>query len=729
MVKTQWDPYKFSNTPLVSIYEQGYDSGEETLDSDGTYEMLRAGYNTDIVGEPWMYASGDGSTYPQLGDRAPVNLIDPHDAQLRQVQQVSQTGAPHSSYYTQAPRPVFNIQTNPVQYLDTRIPMPTISSPTRALGQMEANGGGGFSAGPPPPPASPVPLSGVTQPQSDELCCVLDIPSKELRQVREDLGQEIADFSRWGVGAGAGVQADLTVAPESGTQFNYGPVPVSSPLVNNSLYDQGFISLSGVPVIEAGKYKDPLTGVEYRAYESALPPPDADYEETLNNSARNVKLARLQGGGCGFTDNTPRPTRTELVEDDFHMQYDRSINTYGTYDPSRYIEYFERSNRFKRDDEHPDPDGECNTDQLPANAMGNQPGQVKIRPLPYLPPTNRGKWAETTFRDGVDPRVAVGNSEMMVARTYTKFPCARMENTRQDGGGMQVTASTTAHMDTQMGLGRRDLMPTQRSVSEQYMPNMGPADYVRLGSNVGTEEFEAPTGYSGTGMVDLNQIGAITTEQNGVSTERAQLLSAPTKITGSYVVDQNVLGTVQVQDSYAQQLTDQVVQAQNSKNGALRDDAYGAYGAAQNNGTQLNPAGYEKQDLTKREQFQEIYTGADTTYGHNTGSQTVATRTRFNTKKGPLVDFLMPSSALNGTDDLFSGAQNVGHSNKINTKKESLYDLQWGFDVAGINDGTVWMGYYNQTAEHLNSRPYGNMEHQVGPASYAFFMEQRECEA
>jgi len=711
-----WNPFQFSNQPLATVVTQGYDNGEETLDSDGTYQLQRSGYNTDMPDYSVDYGVAAAATRAR-GLAPAFDLIDPHDAAVRQVVQMPPgSGAGGSSYYMQAARPVFDIQTNPIQYLDTRIPMPTISSPVRALGQPSE---GAVSVG----------AEGAPRVAEDGLCCALDIPSKELRQVREGMDQEIADFSRWGVGAGAGIQADLTVAPESGTQFNYGPVAVSSPLVNETLYDEGFISLSAVPVIQAGKYKDPLTGVEYYAYESALPPPDADYEETLNNSARNVKLARLQGGGCGFTDNTPRPTKTELVEDDFHMQYDRTINTYGTYDPSRYIEYFERSNRFKRDDEHPDPDGECNTDQLPANALGNQPGQVKVRPLPYLPPTNRGKWAETTFRDGVDPRVAVGNSEVMVARTYTRFPCSRAENTRMDGGGMQVTEHTTAHMDTQMGLGRRDIMPTQRSVSEQYMPSMGPADFVRLGSNVGGEMHEAPTGYAGTTLVDLNQVGAITPQQQAASTERSQLMEPGHKLTGSYVVDQNVLGTVQVQDVYAPKNGDQIVQAQNSKNGALRDDAYGAYGGAESYGVQVTPSVYGKQDLTKREEMLDYYTGADTTYGHNTGAQTVAARTRLNSKKGPLVDFLMPSSALNGTDGLFTAAQHVGDSTKINTKKEQLYDLQWGFGAPGTNDGTVWYGYYNQTAERVNMRPMGNMEHMVGPASYGFFMEQRECEA
>jgi hypothetical protein len=727
-----WDPYKYSNTALVSVVDAGFNDGRQTLNSDGTYEMAVPGYNTALPPPFPLFASSAPTPpfYQASLPRATFDLIDDSDAALRQVMQASQFDNGGMSYTAQATLPVFDMQTNPVEYLNSRVPMPSISSPARVVGQQQLVQQQPVmaSAATALPPTSPVPLSGVVQPQEDNLCCVLDIPSKELRQVREDLGAEVADFARWGVGAGAGIQADLTVAPEDGTGYNYGPVAVSTPLVNAELYDQGFISLSAVPVVQAGKYKDPLTGVEYVAYESALPPPDADYEETLNNSARNVKLARLQGGGCGFSDNTPRPTRTELVEDDFHMQYDRSINTYGTYDASRYVEYFERSNRFKRDDEHPDPDGECNTDQLPANTMGNQPGQVKIRPLPYLPPTNRGKWAETTFRDGIDPRVAVGNAETMVARTYTKFPCARMENTRMDGGGMQVTANTTAHMDTQMGLGRRDLMPTQRSVSEQYMPAMGPADYVRLGSNVGSEQYEPSTKYTGTYLVD-NNLGAITTAHQAASTERDQVLEAPHALTGTYVVDQNVLGTVQVQDAYAPKNNNQIVQAQNSKSGVLRDDAYGAYGGAQHQATQVNPVVYEAQDLTKREELLDVYSGADTTYGHNTGAQTVAARTRFSTKKGPLVDFMMPSGALNGTDDLFSGAQSVGASTKLNSKKEAQYGSQYGFNPTTVSKTARWLGYYNQTAEHMNMRPYGNMEHLVGPASYGFFMEQRECEA
>ena len=168
-----WDPHKFSNQPLVAIYEEGYDDGYESMDSDGTYHWQRPGYNTDLMYPVQSPLPG------YLNQRPPANLITPDDAALRQVAPLSYS----SSSYAPVARPVFDIQTNPVQYLDTRIPVPTISSPVRALGQDQQKS------------VAPVPLSGVTQPQSDELCCVQDIPSKELRQVREDLGAEIADLT------------------------------------------------------------------------------------------------------------------------------------------------------------------------------------------------------------------------------------------------------------------------------------------------------------------------------------------------------------------------------------------------------------------------------------------------------------------------------------------------------------------------------------------------------
>lgn len=981
-----WNPTRFAismqrQQPVASLKRRGYDDGRETLDSDGTYEIQRAGYNTsvpnynffqdldgpaenygDVQSAPFVsrtrtrkqYAEEEGDTTSETSSSSssseedeeeeeeeqprqyysappppqpqppmswgggsnfasslqPAFNLTAYDPGARQLRQVSQTGKEANAYVQQAPQNVLDIQTNPVQFLDTRLPMPTIGSPVRSLGYNtlyggadpvrgggEVAGGGGVAEG------FGSRDDGV---QEDNLCCTLDIPSKELRQVREDLGQDMADKARWGLGPGEGVSASLTVAPESGTQYNYGPVPVSSPIYTNKLYDQGFISMSAVPMLDAGKYKDPLTGVWYQAYESALPPPDADYEETLNNPARNVKLAHLQGG---WTDNTPRPTKTELVEDDYHFQYDRTINTYGTYDSSRYVQRFERNNRFKRDDEHPDPDGPDNNDQVPANFAGNQ--YQKIRPLPYMTPTNRGKWAETTFRDGINPNVAVGNHQQLVAQTFTTFPCVRAENSRMDGGGMEVTANTTAQMDTQMGLGRRDLMPTQRSTTEQHMPPVGPAQHVRLASNIGiemyepatgfngtemvdvmnsgvsqqgaasggggggngqfrgtemyepatgfngtemvdvmssgvaqhgagngngqfrgTETYEPPTGFNGTELIDVlmggagaaqmqiagssngpgggwsapgsavmasvNQQGNVRFDMTGRGQqgdghwESAIQIEAPTGFKGTQIIDVAQMTALQPANAYAtsttttsrvtkqntknerfrqdaygasgghngqNMLTSQLVTTQNTKNERFRQDAYGA-GGGHDGQTTLTSQKVTKQNTknerfrqdaygstgvdfafgqqdvaavrakvsSKREEFVDFQTGADTSLNHNTAPAAIAMRTRFSSKKGSLTDFLMPSAAVGGTESTVGGSQNVGMSTNLTSKRERFYDSQFGFSPEQVHYDDLVLGYYQQTMEHQNVRGYGNLEHPVAGAGYAFFMTQRECE-
>jgi hypothetical protein len=88
---------------------------------------------------------------------------------------------------------------------------------------------------------------------------------------------------------------------------------------------------------------------------------------------------------------------------------------------------------------------------------------------------------------------------------------------------------------------------------------------------------------------------------------------------------------------------------------------------------------------------------------------------------------MMPSGSMSGTDGTASGAQSYGESTSLNSKKEATYDARWGFSPQVPADPTVWYGSYNQTAEQLNSRPYGNMQHLVAPASYSFFMEQQDC--
>ena len=937
-----WNPNKYSNGDVESHTRRTnngtVDYAREEYAGDAGDEYAVDGYGQSPVVITPEYSSYRADL-PAAYAKNP--FYDPEKRVL--VHSDDGTGGGGQGYYTPKAVSVFDIKTNPVQNLETRLPLPTITSPVREMGrrqnnssyveplfgartgEMGASNQGGvyvadavlqdeFSvlgdAG--------VLVEGTVPIDGNIPYCSLNIPSKELRHVREDLGAEMADYARWGRGAGGGVALQQSTALVSGTQWDNGPVAVSSPPVNSRLYDQGFVSMSGVPMIDAGKFRDPLTGVVYSAYESALPPPDADYEETLTAPARNVKLAHLQGG---WTDNTPRPTKVELLEDDFHMQYDRSINTYGTYDPSRYVEIFERNNRFTRDDEHPDPDGP-ELVGVPANMDGNQ--NVKIRPLPYLPPTNRGKWGETTFRSGIDARVAVGNSEMQVDRTYTTFPKERMESTRQDGGGMQVTGNTQGFMDTQMGGGgRRDIMATQRSASEDFVPYMAPAAFVRLNSNTGVAQYNAPTGDRGTTLVDGGKYGgqygatveggmlhdqsveAATGErgtvlvdgeyggQYGATVEGGMLhdqsVEAATGERGTVLVDgeyggqygatveggmlhnqsveapRGLAGTFMMDTSHgvepthqAPAQTDMVPQKNNSLSGVtMRDDKYGSYGGSadsqslsqsqlvshqtsksgvtlqrsdygsyggQQEGQQLweqtvshmisksgltargdaygsfggeataatvqpgvmtaqtgksgvqvrgdaygsyggqaaatvqpeflmaytNKAGlqvrgdaygsyggegyasqsvpgvYSAQQLTKRENRVEVQTAFDTTFGNGTAPAAVAVRSRFSTKKGPLVDFLMPSGSLSGTEGTANGAGSYGQSTSLNSKKEATYNAQYGFSLQVPSDPTVMYGFYNETMEHLNSRPYGNMQHLVAPASYSFFMQQDE---
>jgi hypothetical protein len=468
--------------------------------------------------------------------------------------------------------------------------------------------------------------------------------------------------------------------------------------------------------------------------------------------------------------------------------------------------------------------------------------------------------------------VAVGNHQQLVAQTFTTFPCVRSENTRVDGGGMEVTQNTTAQMDTQMGLGRRDLMPTQRSTTEQNMPPVGPAQHVRLASNIGVETYEPATGFNGTEMVDVMSSGvaqqgagggngqfrgqeryepptgfngtelvdvlmggggaaqmqiaggsggagggwsapgsaavvsvnrgggvrAATGQQgggaDGMQWQSAIQVEAPTGFSGTQVVDVAQMSAVQPtnafatasttstnarvtkqntknerfrQDAYGangghegqNMVTSQHVSKQNTKNERFRQDAYGAGGghdgqnlltsqfvSKQNTknerfrqdayGSSGTDFAFGQQDMaalrlklsTKREEFVDFQVGADTSLNHNTAPAPIAMRTQFSTKKGALTDFLMPSYAVGGTESTLGGAQNVGMSTNLTSKREQMYDNQFGFAAENVHYNDLVLGYYQQTMEHQNIRGYGNLEHPVAGAGYAFFMTQRECE-
>ena len=593
-----------------------------------------------------------------------------------------------------APVPVLNTIVNPIENLSNRIPLPTVLSPVERADVGRAHQPGGMD------------------PQTeDSMCCGPYIPHHELRQTRENLGMNQAQRSRYGTSPGEGVSLQHDEERVSGTQQQHGPVPVSEPLYTHELYNEGFISMSAVPSVFVGMYTDPVTGEEFDAYESAMPPPDADYEETLNSSGRNVKLAHLQGG---WRDTTPRPTKTEVLEDDFHMQYDRSINTFGTYDPSYYMEVIEHNNRFKRDDHHPDADGPVIVG-TPANTLGNQ-GDVKIRPMPYLAPTNRGKWAETTFRSGVDPtQEGAGGGDQRLDYEWTNTPYVRAESSRQDGGGMEASADYEGFTQ-QYGSDGWDNVETQRSLSQVHMPNMGPAQSRISGQQV-FGDVAAPNVSTGTIDSGLYAVGNMTGEQDAATLQN-QMVAAPHSLAGLEVVDESNFGPSQYSHD-GQKLMNSRVDNSTVKSGLLANTATSMGTEGGHYGHQLNKSVHSAQYKTNREQLQVMQSAFNTALGGYTSAPTQATRTRFSDKSGHLTDFMMPGGTIGGTDSMITnGIQNLGAVTNLSTKREATYDNQFGVR-SQHDDSTVWLGDYRQAMEHTSVRPTGNLTHNGGTAGMA----------
>lgn len=600
------------------------------------------------------------------------------------------------------PVPVLNTVVNPVENLSNRIPMPTLSSPVETADISGASRGGDGGGGGGSASATP----GMDPMSEDATCCGPWIPHYELRQTRELLGMNEAGRARYGRSAGEGVSLQPGDERVSGTQQHHGPVATSDPLYTEELYDQGFVSMSAVPSVHVGEFTDPITGQTYQAWESALPPPDADYEETLNSSGRNVKLAHLQGG---WRDTTPRPTKTEQLEDDFHMQYDRSINTYGTYDPSYYIEAIEHNNRFSRDDHHPDAEGPIITG-IPANTMGNQ-GDVKIRAMPYVPPTNRGKWAETTFRTGIVPETAAGGGYQRPEYEWTNTPYTRAESSRMDGGGMQPTANYEGFMQQYGGSEGWDNIPTQRSTTQHNTPNMGPAQDGGFGQGV-FGDVEAPTSSTGTRDSGMYAVGHAQSQLEG-QTLQNQVVAAPNSQAGLDAVDAQGLGPAQYSVP-AQKLMNSRVDLQTSKSGLMANTniTMGADAGANSYAQQLNKSVHSAQHKTKREAMIQVQAAFDTALGNYNATQVQPTATRFSDKSGHLVDFVMPGGTLGGTESMTTnGTQNHGAVTKLSTKREAGYDNQFGVKSTQPDDSTVWYGDYRQNMEHANIRPEGNLVH------------------
>lgn len=202
--------------------------------------------------------------------------------------------------------------------------------------------------------------------------------------------------------------------------LNYGRGPVAMSTVSHDLYHQNFATLGGPPAVYTGIYTDPLTGIQYDTFESAMPPPDGDWYDISYSAAKNRKLDCLQGG---WSNNTPIPPRKEVLEGDWNQQYNRGIMTYGgggeyaDVNRCRVMDNLERSVRFTMNDFTPDNEAPELTG-VPANVDGIY-GNVKVRFNPRLPGTNRGYEEETDYRTGASTQ---GYHNNKMAQEFTKSP-------------------------------------------------------------------------------------------------------------------------------------------------------------------------------------------------------------------------------------------------------------------------------------------------------------------
>jgi len=391
-----WDPDKYSNSSSMYTNTDAIDSG--TLDDFRTFKH-----------------SDKAQEYPKLE-------IDPEGAWAPQVQ------------------PVQFLQVDPVMSEDVLYPNYQYTH-WRDVNSAQAAEG--------------------------ELECEHQFPGKVIDKSsigsKELMGLNMAQETVLPAGAGSEASpyyAPLpigAIAPTMG--INYQSTLTYMDSANADAYNQNFVSLSAVPAVHVGTWKDAYTGVEYDAYESAMPPPDADYVEISHSSAKNVALGLLQGGGAGFSNDTPHPERRELLDDEFHYHANVPINTYGAADGGAWADalqaqaYYqaERNMRFTHDDERPDGlDGKELLDQLPANRDGRY--NEKVRFVPRLQHTNRGKREELTFRSGAGPPPQ-GMQEHHTAQIYTHFPQQLPDIERQGGPanlfqGVEASAQYAEVMDT-----------------------------------------------------------------------------------------------------------------------------------------------------------------------------------------------------------------------------------------------------------------------------------------
>ena len=295
-----------------------------------------------------------------------------------------------------------------------------------------------------------------------ELECARAFPGKVIDQSsigsKELMGLNMAQETVKPAGAGEAAHSWVApipvtaVMPDMGLRLNRG-LSYEDTLGDN-VYAQNFMSMAGVPTVNVGTWTNPYTGVEYEAYESALPPPDADYVEMTHSAAKNMALGLLQGGSAGFSNDTPEVEKREVLEDNFHMHADVTINQYGGGGSwqdalqARAYAGAERNMRFTHNDERPDgEDGPELLDHIPANRDGIY--NEKIRFVPRLQHTNRGKQEEVMFRSGPGP-MPQGMHDNHVAQIYTHFPQELPDIERQGGpvNGFQGVMAPTDYSQT-----------------------------------------------------------------------------------------------------------------------------------------------------------------------------------------------------------------------------------------------------------------------------------------
>jgi len=169
-----------------------------------------------------------------------------------------------------------------------------------------------------------------------------------------------------------------------------------------------------------------------------------------------------------------------------------------------------------------------------------------------------------------------------------------------------------------------------------------------------------------------------------------------------------------------QKLMNGKVESFNSK-GGLRANTASSMGAGNTyEGTQLNKSVHGAQHKTKREALLRVQSAFDSALGGYTASQNRGRTTKLSDKSGHLTDFMMPGGTVAGESSPYTnGTQNLGEVTNLSSKREALYDNQFGVKPIAPSDSTVYLGEYRQSSEHLNVRPEGNFNHLFGSGGMA----------